>query len=70
MNLRTICLLCTVLLLVGCGRSVRINEAARKEAETAGNEAVDGLHKGWKKYLAGKSLRRGIGGDDGRLENE
>src|SRR4030095_15650014 len=44
MNLRTICLLCTVLLLVGCGRSVKINEAVRKEAETAGNEAPRGCH--------------------------
>jgi hypothetical protein len=42
MNRKIICLLWAVLLIVGCGRSqsAKINEAARMEAETAGNEAV------------------------------
>lgn len=42
MNRKTICLLCAVLLIVGCGRShsAKFNEAARMEAETAENEAV------------------------------
>ena len=46
MNLKTICL-CTVLLIVGCGssRSAKFNEAARKEAETAENEAVTAYKK-------------------------
>ena len=40
MNLKTIGLLCAVLLIVGCGssRSARFNEMARMEAETAENE--------------------------------
>jgi hypothetical protein len=42
MNRKTIWLLCAVLLIVGCGRSqsVKFNETARKEADTAENEAV------------------------------
>ena len=42
MNRKTLWLLCAVLLIVGCGRSqsAKFNEAARKEAETAKNEAV------------------------------
>jgi len=41
-NQKTIWLLCAVLLIAGCGRSqsVKINEAARKEAQTAENDAV------------------------------
>jgi hypothetical protein len=71
-NQKTIWLLCAVLLIAGCGssQSVKINEAARKEAQTAENGRGDGIQKGWRKYLAGKSLRRGNGDDDGRLENE
>jgi len=40
MNLKTIGLLCAVLLIVGCGssRSARFNEMARMEAEKAENE--------------------------------
>ena len=42
MNRKTIWLLCAVLLIAGCGssQSAKINEAARKEAQTAENEAV------------------------------
>jgi len=42
MNRKTICLLWAVLFIVGCGRlqSANINEAVRKEADTAENEAV------------------------------
>jgi hypothetical protein len=40
MNRKTICLLWAVLLIVGCGKSAKFNQAARMEAETAGNEAV------------------------------
>ena len=41
-NQKTIWLLCAVLLIAGCGssQSAKINEAARKEAQTAENEAV------------------------------
>lgn len=47
MNRKTICLLWAVLLIVGCGssQSVKFNEAARKEAETAENEAVAAYKK-------------------------
>src|SRR5688572_13408478 len=47
MNRKFICLLWAVLLIVGCGssQSVKINEAARKEAETAENEAVTAYKK-------------------------
>jgi hypothetical protein len=42
MNRKIIYLLCAVLLIVGCGRSqsAKFNEVARKEADTAENEAV------------------------------
>ena len=52
MNRKTIWLLCAVLLTVGCGssQSAKINEAARMEAETAGNEAVTAYNR------AGKSI--------------
>lgn len=50
MNRKTICLLGAVLLIVGCGRSVKVNEAARKEAEAAENEAVTAYTR------AGKSI--------------
>ena len=50
MNRKTIWLLCVVLLIIGCGRSVKFNEVARKEAEAAENEAVTAYTK------AGKSI--------------
>lgn len=47
MNRKIICLLWAVLLIIGCGssQSVKINEAARKEAETAEKEAVTAYTK-------------------------
>jgi len=52
MNRKTIWLLCAVLLIIGCGKSqsAKFNEAARMEAETAGNEAVTAYTR------AGKSI--------------
>jgi hypothetical protein len=46
MNRNTISLLCAVLLIVGCGssQSVKINEAARMEEETAENGS-DGIQR-------------------------
>jgi len=47
MNRKIICLLWAVLFLIGCGssQSVKINEGARKEAETAEKEAVTAYKK-------------------------
>jgi hypothetical protein len=47
MNRKIIWLLCAVLLIIGCGKSqsAKFNEAARMEAETAGNEAVTAYRK-------------------------
>jgi hypothetical protein len=50
MNRKIICLLWAALLIAGCGRSVKFNEVARKEAEAAENEAVTAYTK------AGKSI--------------
>ena len=57
--MRLICLLCAVLLIAGCGssRSVKINEVARQEAETAENEAV----AAYKKALESISLENRYG---------
>jgi hypothetical protein len=59
MNRKIICLLWAVLLIVGCGRSqsVKINEVARQEAETAENEAV----AAYKKAVEGISLENRYG---------
>ena len=59
MNRKIICLLWAVLLIIGCGRSqsVKINETARKEAETAENEAV----KAYKRAVESISLENRYG---------
>ena len=50
MNRKIICLLWAALLIIGCGRSVKFNEVARKEAEAAENEASTAYNR------AGKSI--------------
>jgi hypothetical protein len=65
MNRKIIWLLCAVLLIIGCGKSqsAKFNEAARMEAETAGNEAVTAYRKAgevsrWKIATAWNVRRR------------